>query len=295
MTSSRGRMVHRRSPLVTVGVPVFNGEKYLRPMLESLIDQTLCDVEILVGDNASTDGTAGICTDLARLDPRIRYIRHEENLGLVKNWNFLARQARGAYFKWASASDICEKSTLALCTEALERDPNSVLCFGRTTLVDESEAIISEYDRDFAVEQDRPSERWVHILRNLGLNHPVWGVIRHAVLMETGLIRAYQGGDLVLVAELALRGKFLLRPERLLRRRIAKGTWSGFLSETELRQFLTPGRDRKFHFDMINKHWDYFRAILRASIPAAEKARAIIESSRRLYWDLLKAMQSSRA
>jgi glycosyltransferase involved in cell wall biosynthesis len=94
-------------PLVSVGLPVYNGERYLSRALDSILEQSLSDFELIISDNASSDTTEAICRDYARRDPRIRYVRQRENLGAPRNWNFVVHEARGRYFKWASASDYC--------------------------------------------------------------------------------------------------------------------------------------------------------------------------------------------
>jgi glycosyltransferase involved in cell wall biosynthesis len=82
-------------PLVTLGLPVYNGEKYIEQALQSLKAQTWPALEILISDNASTDGTAAICQRLAEGDARIRYIRQPTNIGAKNNFDFLVEEARG--------------------------------------------------------------------------------------------------------------------------------------------------------------------------------------------------------
>ena len=89
------------APLVTVGVPVYNGQRYLARALDSLLAQTFDDFEIVLCDNASEDRTAEICAAYAARDPRIRFHRNPQNLGLVRNFNRTFELAEGTYFKWA--------------------------------------------------------------------------------------------------------------------------------------------------------------------------------------------------
>ena len=92
-------------PLITIGIPVYNGEKTLVEALDSILRQTIDDFEVIISDNASTDGTAEICRRHAMNDPRIRYIRHEFNMGAYSNFKFTLDQARGKYFLWTAADD----------------------------------------------------------------------------------------------------------------------------------------------------------------------------------------------
>src|SRR5262245_165844 len=94
------------SARLSVGVPVYNGEAFLRQTLESILSQSFGDFEMIVSDNASTDDTEAIAREFAARDARVRYHRNRTNLGLAKNYNLLFSLASGEYFKWASADDV---------------------------------------------------------------------------------------------------------------------------------------------------------------------------------------------
>ena len=81
----------------SIGLPVFNGENFLAPAIESILGQTYDDFELIISDNASTDATSQICRDFARRDSRVRYIRNARNLGADPNYNAVFRAARGRY------------------------------------------------------------------------------------------------------------------------------------------------------------------------------------------------------
>src|SRR6266849_3054291 len=115
------------TPLLSVGLPVYNGLPYLEQSLESLRRQNLEDLEIIVCDNASTDGTADLVRDLAVCDPRIRYVRNSENLGASNNYNKTFSLARGRYFRWAASDDFLSSGVLSWCVRALEADAAPVL------------------------------------------------------------------------------------------------------------------------------------------------------------------------
>jgi glycosyltransferase involved in cell wall biosynthesis len=100
-----------RRPRVSVGVPVYNGERYLQAALESLRAQDFADFEVIVSDNASQDGTRAICERFVALDPRFRYVRSESNLGAARNYNRLVDLARGELFRWNPHDDLCDRAT----------------------------------------------------------------------------------------------------------------------------------------------------------------------------------------
>ena len=75
------------TPRVSIGLPVYNGDNFVGQAIESLLAQTYEDIELIVSDNASTDGTEDICRTFAAQDERVRYFRNAENIGLVRNYN----------------------------------------------------------------------------------------------------------------------------------------------------------------------------------------------------------------
>ena len=93
-------------PRVSIGMPVFNGDKFIREALDSLLAQTFTDFELIISDNASTDRTEAICREYAERDKRIRYVRQAENLGPAANFRFVLDEAVGEYFMWAAADDL---------------------------------------------------------------------------------------------------------------------------------------------------------------------------------------------
>ena len=98
-------MMRQANVAITIGMPVFNGEKYIREALDSLLAQTFTDFELIISDNASVDDTQAICEEYARRDHRIRYVRQSENKGALANFQFVLDQAQGEFFMWAAADD----------------------------------------------------------------------------------------------------------------------------------------------------------------------------------------------
>src|ERR1700726_3052082 len=126
------------TPLVSIGIPVFNAQRYLREALDSLIAQDYENIELVISENASTDGTAAICREYAARDPRVRYERAEMNQGAVWNFNRVYSLARGTYFMWAAFDDLRAPSYVRRCVERLEAQPSAVLCCTDVRLIDEA-------------------------------------------------------------------------------------------------------------------------------------------------------------
>jgi glycosyltransferase involved in cell wall biosynthesis len=282
-------------PLVTIGVPVYNGAAFLTQTLESLLAPKLADFELLIADNASTDATPQICAAFAARDPRVRVIRHPVNIGAPRNWNCLVHEARGTYFKWASSSDRCAPGLLESCVKVLEADPGVVLCYGRTQLTDGDGRPTEVYAGDQDIQLPRPSERFEKVCRELRLNNPMCGVIRTAALRRTGLDRLYPGGDMVLTAELALYGRICLLPEVTLYRRLSEGTFTSMLTPLQAQRMYDPQAVRPLRLLNLRRHLDNFASIARAPIPAMEKLRAYRSAAKLLRWDRRKLWHELRS
>jgi glycosyltransferase involved in cell wall biosynthesis len=117
-------------------MPVYNAEKYLTGALQSLLAQDYSEFELIISDNGSRDHTEAICREFQQLDPRIRYIRHPENLGAPMNFAFVAHQARGEYFMWAAHDDLFHPSYVRKCVEQLAAHPEAVLCCTEINFID---------------------------------------------------------------------------------------------------------------------------------------------------------------
>lgn len=273
------------SPLVTVGIPIYNGQKHLEKAVASLLAQSLTDFELLIADNASTDRTPEICAELARSDPRVRVIRHPRNIGAPRNWNCLVHEARGRYFKWASANDRCSPLLLEKCVQALEADAGAVLSYGRTQLTDDDDRPIEVYAGDIDVSMPRASDRFVAVCMRMNLNNAMCGVIRTDVLRRTGMDRLYPSGDMALTSELALHGRILLLPDVLLYRRHAPGSFTSMLDPLQIQRMYDPEARRPMKLIRVRRHADNFACIARAPIDWREKARAASTALRLLAWD----------
>src|SRR3972149_8539793 len=94
------------NPRVSVGLPVFNGEQFLRQALDSVLAQTYPGFELIISDNASTDRTQDICEAYATRDKRIQYYRQSKNVGGGRNYNFVFEVSNGEYFKWLAHDDF---------------------------------------------------------------------------------------------------------------------------------------------------------------------------------------------
>ncbi|MES2025549.1 MAG: glycosyltransferase family 2 protein [Pseudomonadota bacterium] len=113
-------------PVISIGMPVYNGEKTLRAALDSILGQTFSNFELIISDNASSDGTEEICREYIVSDSRIRYIRQAQNIGAPKNFRFVLDAARCDYFMWATADDVKSPNFLECNYSFLENNAEYV-------------------------------------------------------------------------------------------------------------------------------------------------------------------------
>jgi len=262
----------RRKPKITLGLLVYNGERYLGQTIDSILSQTYGDFELLVSDNASTDETEDICRSFAALDSRITYIRQRENIGAMGNFNFLASRATTDYFKWCAADDLIAPIFLATCIEFLESQPDFVLCHSSTSTIgfDDGELpndIIKSSGASERIpigpsEEYHPWQRFRDVLLGSTAIMDLWGVIRTAQLKDTGLLSPYVGYEKVLMAALSLRGRFAELPQQLFSYRIHRDSFSSRIAEDARQEWCDPAAKQTTYprlkyldgyFDAINK------------------------------------------
>ena len=206
------------TPRLTIGLPVYNGEKYLAQSLDALLGQSYQDFELIIADNASTDGTADICQRYAQQDSRVRYIRQPTNVGLAPNHNLVVEQARGELFKWAASDDLYARELIERCVDALDEHPDVVLAHSWSARIDGSGTVTHVYKYPLNTSSAQAPERFRSLLFGSGGDDD-YGVIRTKVLRRTAMKESYHHADRTIIAELALHGRFYQVPDWLFFRR----------------------------------------------------------------------------
>lgn len=190
------------SPKISVIMSVLNGEAYLRPAVDSILNQTLGDFEFIIIDNASTDGTTAILDSYA--DPRIVRLRNASVLSLTQSLNIGLDKARGAYIARQDADDISMPSRFALQAEMLDANPETVLVGSHVRLIDEHGVVFGQF---------RPPVEPRALYESLTCANP----FAHSVCMFRREAAKFAGGyptDYVFAQDLALWLK-LARPGSL--------------------------------------------------------------------------------
>lgn len=264
------------APLVSIGVPVYNGGGYLAQTLRSIQEQTYSNLEIIISDNASTDETEAVCREAADADSRIRYERHEVNRGGLWNFNRVLYLATGAMVKLAAADDLLRPRFIEACVQALaEAGPQTVLAYPRTQIIDADGEVTEDLcDATLTGQGGSAHERIAEFLRAQAA-HLVFGLHRNDVLRTTRGLRPVVGNDLVVLTEMACRGNFVLVPEQLFLQRRHPQQYSA--QGVRQVRFHAPGkRNLRFDFPHTKVTLELLRAVSTSPIGRYETLRSAL-------------------
>ncbi len=283
-------------PLLTIGVPVYNGAAMLGDMLASLEAQTFRRFQVVICDNASTDATPEIARAFCARDPRFGYHRNAENIGAAPNFNRVWELDHSTrYYKWAAHDDLYAPTYVERCVAALERDPAAVVAFPMTVMVDDTrqghaaafmlleDGIIDRFVDDegrpawtigplHLAETADPVRRLDEFLNKTIGSFEIFGVMRTAMVERTQLHASYYGSDRALLVQLLLQGPFRQVPERLYINRFHRAA-SRLMSREEQRHWIDArGGNRWF---MLQMHADMVRAVAAAGLPLGTRLRCL--------------------
>lgn len=196
--------------LVSIGLPVYNGENYIEEAIQSVLDQTYPDVELVISDNASSDGTENICREFAEANSHVKYHRNESNLGAGPNYNIAWEKSSGSFFKWLAHDDRLLPEYVATTVQALENTPDAVLC---NTVVDYIGANGNHRGYYTSVLKDAgvsdPALRFATMILKTHTCVDFFGMIRRPAMVGSVLHGTYHGCDRAFIAQMALRGRLL--------------------------------------------------------------------------------------
>jgi glycosyltransferase involved in cell wall biosynthesis len=192
------------APKISIGLPVFNGEKTIGIAISSLLEQTYSNFELIISNNASTDTTAKICEYFLSIDQRIRYFEQVQNIGAVGNFNFVLQKAAATYFMWAASDDTWEPNWIELLLP--ESQKYKCLSTGKSQAINFdgslAEHISSNYQLSF--------ERKVHLNRRdyfitpsfLGKANSIYGIAPTQIFNE--MVSNFNGrhGDMLFLYSL---------------------------------------------------------------------------------------------
>ena len=262
-------------PTVSIGLPVFNGARFLATSLDSLLAQTFEDFELVISDNASTDATEEICRNYAARDVRIRYLRREMNHGAAWNFNSLVAETAAPFFKWASHDDAHAPTCVERCLELLRDAGDRVsLVYPRTRIIDENGELVRDYHDGLDLRERTPHERLRSLVQNLVLGNPMFGLAPRTTLERTRLNGSFPSSDYVLLAELAMLGEIWEVPEPLFFRRDHPSmSRRAHASAAELAEWFDPGADTRRVHEFTRLFLEHLRSIYSLPLGTRERLR----------------------
>jgi hypothetical protein len=214
-------------PLVSVGLPVRNGEDRVTTAIRSVLEQDHRDLELVVSDNASTDATEDVCRELARSDPRVRYVRQTLDLGLLGNFRATMRLSTGTFFRWIGDDDLIDPTYLTRCLEAFRQHPEALLVTTQLEYVaaDGTTSTPTSYDGTALASPD-PMVRLQAMLRLLNQSHlvvdPLYALMRREPVLAIPRRNTLREDELF-ATRLAVAGPWEHVPETLGQRHVRPG------------------------------------------------------------------------
>lgn len=212
--------------MLTIGMPVYNGERFIAQALRSLIMQDFRDWVMLVADNCSTDNTVAIVQDFCRQDARIRLIRHERNIGAIHNFLFLAEQTTTPFFMWAAADDEWSSNYVGGCIAALEADPELGFAGGTVANTDLNGARVRSYRPFSSFERKGVAARVISFAAAReadGKANMIYSVYRTPLVKTVcsipGIFEGW-GSDMAFVAAALARGRYAQVQQAVLLKRV---------------------------------------------------------------------------
>lgn len=273
-------------PLITVGVPVYNGERYLAQCLDSLLAQSYRDFTLLISDNASSDETAAICQRYVQADSRVRYHRNETNIGLYGNFRLILDAVRSRYVKMSSADDFWAPNMLGDTLAAMESDPGVVLCYPQAILVDDNGRELEKYQHQLSLLEDDPVLRFKRALTDVGLLNQLQGLIRVDAVRSALPLMDEPGADNVYLAELSLFGKIRQLPDYQYFRRFHEeaSSWNRDSGAHQVKLVLKAG-SRQLRMVRWKLHGGLMARVLNSPLRYGAKLKVLGFLGRRMLWD----------
>jgi len=211
-----------KTPVLTMGMVVYNEEKYIREAIESLLAQTFLDFTLLISDNASTDKTQEICQEYAKKDSRIVYVRQEKNIGTLANWRYVISRTKTPYFMLCGGHDTWHPQLAEKLLQEFENE-KIVLCYSESGFL-QTDGTVSDIAKDdyTTVDKENPVERYLYFLKNYNVEHIFFGIWRTEALQRCDLNLVSPTADIIILEQAALEGRFKQRKEVLSWRRVVR-------------------------------------------------------------------------
>ena len=277
-------MTHRK---VLIGLPVYNGQKFLKLALDSHLSQSFGDFSLVISDNGSTDATQQICLDYARRDARVKYLRSDENRGI--HWNhrrvFDAIESPDQYFRWAAADDIMEPGLLQEMVTVLDSRAEVSAVAPDTKNIDEAGELIGSMARALDLQSHDVLERARLVLTGHYQMVIAFGLFRASLLQSMRTRASYIGWDFIFIWELALRGQIVQTSGPVLLRRWHAGEMHHVKTAKEMKKWVEPNSKAGMVFPHWNWAYERLRTLLAAPLSMHDRWRVGLFLARATVWD----------
>jgi glycosyltransferase involved in cell wall biosynthesis len=273
-------------PKVVIGLPVYNGQKFLNAAIESHLSQSFGDFTLVISDNGSTDATPQICRDYASKDSRVQYLRSDRNRGILWNHRRVMEGIRSPnqYFRWAAGDDIMEPGLLQTMVEVLDTRPEVEAIVPDTKNIDTEGRIIRTAERTLDLQSADPCERAREVLWGGYQMVIAFGLFRAGTLGRLRTRPDYLGWDFVFVWELALHGLLVQPRGPTLLRRYHAGAMSHVKTRKEMQKWVEPNFRGVPNFPHWTWAYERLRCLLAAPLSARDKFRISRLLARDVRW-----------
>jgi glycosyltransferase involved in cell wall biosynthesis len=205
-----GPAVRTGEPLVSIGMPVYNGERYMRRALDSLLAQDHRNLELVISENGSADGTPAICREYAARDARVRVHTQPQHVSAIENFKTALELARGEYFMWAAHDDYWYPAFVRKAVDELERHPDAGVAMSAIDVVRENGELQAQYR--FAGNNDVNNLSRYSTSKRIGeskLYYFIYGVFRTDLLREAMRVApSVPLWDMIMMSQIALATRF---------------------------------------------------------------------------------------
>jgi len=293
-------MTIEKTPRITVGLPIYNGQKYLEKSIQSILSQTLKDFELIIIDNNSSDDTDKICREYSKRDARIRYYQNDSNIGASANHNKTLDMARGEYFVWASYDDIRHPDYLMRCSAELDKTNEVSVCHCLTRYIDADGNETSRQETQLELGVQSPSIRFKEMSRMDHKVEMILGLMRTDMMKKTKGLGPFSDSDRVLMAEMALYGPFVVLPEYLFyRREHAENSSKVYKSRQSRMAWFDPKLKGKISFPHFRQFREYMASISRVPLSSEDRIKCnvvmmtwLFHNKDRLQRDLIHSFRT---
>jgi len=273
-----------KKPRVSIGLPIYNAERFLEQALDAILAQTFTAFELVISDNASTDSTQAICLRYAARDPRIKYHRNPTNIGVSRNFNRVFELSTGEYFKWCAHDDIPVPTFLEKCVAVLDSRPDVIMCYTKGIAIDETGMELRYFTYSLDLDSPDPVKRFHDMIL---YDHPMFtlfGLIRADALRRTPLMEHYPASDRILMGRYALMGRIYRVPEYLHLNREYPGTSvKKYGDRYRLMAMYNPWKAGKTTVPNFALLWGFIRAIFSYPLTLRQRYQCLVILGRWAY------------